>query len=273
MSFHKNSGTAFDWYRPIHESADSPVVVLIHGLGLTRATWDGHIETLVKHYRVLTYDLAGHGESELPGQVPDLKLFAKQLFDLLSEVEVDHAALIGFSLGGMINRRFAIDFPSRVAALGILNSPHERSEKAQKLVEQRAVDAGKGGAEALLNATIERWFTPGFRAANPDILDIVKGWITANDPDYYVECRKVLANGVRELIRPHPPIRVPTIIITGENDSGSTPEMSLAIASEILGAKVLIIPHLQHMGLLEAPDLFTKPLCHFMEKVFCEKNH
>lgn len=268
MPSRNRSGTVFDWYLPVYGSVDAPVVVLIHGLGLTRATWDGHIEALVKRYRVLTYDLLGHGDSDMLRQTPDLALFAKQLCDLLDWVEVDRAAIVGFSLGGMINRRFAMDFPSRVSALGIFNSPHERSIEAQKLVEQRAADTGKGGAASLLEETIKRWFTSNFRSNNPEIIDTVRHWVLSNDPENYVECRKVLAGGVVELVRPYPPIRVPTLIITGKNDSGSTPEMSIAIASEIIGASVLIIPHLKHMGLLEKPDLFTKPLCQFLDQVF-----
>jgi len=86
----------------------------------------------------------------------------------------------------------------------------------------------------------------------------------ANDHAIYAQCRRVLANGVVELIRPKPAITLPSLIITCENDSGSTPAMSQAIGSEIADSKVIIVPKLQHMGLVERPELFTQPILSFL---------
>lgn len=246
---------------------DAPVIALIHGLGLTRATWNDYLPILEQHYQVLNYDLYGHGESAQPPEQPSLTLFARQLRELMDELEIEAAALIGFSLGGMINRRFAMDYPDRVYALGILNSPHERSPEGQKLVEERAAKTDAGGPGATLDATIERWFTPEFREQRDDIIQNIRGWVLANNPESYTQCRWVLAAGVIELIRPEPPIGHPTLVITCENDSGSTPAMSEAIGSEIEGAEVIIIPRLQHMGLVEQPETFSKPLLEFLSTI------
>lgn len=247
---------------------DAPVVALIHGLGLTRETWDGHVPALAERYRVLTYDLFGHGQSASPPQVPSVTLFSEQLSALLDTLGIARCAAVGFSLGGMINRRFAIDHPHRVAALGIFNSPHERGPEAQRLVEERARQTDAGGPGATLDATIERWFTPGFRTARPDVIARVREWVLANDPVSYAQCRFVLARGVVELIRPDPPITAPALVMTCENDSGSTPAMSRAIAAEIAGAECVIVPRLQHMGLVEEPALFSGPLLRFLGRVF-----
>lgn len=244
----------------------APVLVLIHGLGLTRATWEGHLPALAPRYRVLSYDLYGHGQSAPPPEIPSLRLFSEQLRALLDTLRIDRCAVVGFSLGGMINRRFAIDHAGRVAALGIFNSPHERGPQAQALVEERAAATEAGGPGATLDATIARWFTPAFREARPDVIARVRGWVLANDPAIYAQCRQVLARGVVELIRPDPPITVPALVMTCENDSGSTPAMSRAIAGEIAGAECEIVPGLQHMGLVERPALFTGPLLRFLDR-------
>ncbi len=243
---------------------EAPVVVLIHGLGLNRHVWQWHEPTLSARYRVVSYDLFGHGDSAPPPETPSLSLFSAQLYDLLDRLGVDSCAIVGFSLGGMINRRFAHDYPNRVTALAILNSPHERSPEAQKLVEERAARTDAGGPAATLDATIERWFTSGFRDARPDVIALVRGWVMANDAIVYSQCRRVLAKGVIELIRPEPPITQPTLVMTAENDSGSTSAMSHAIAAEIPGAETVIVPHLQHMGLVEEPSLFTEPVLRFL---------
>jgi pimeloyl-ACP methyl ester carboxylesterase len=165
----------------------------------------------------------------------------------------------------MINRRFAMDHPERLRAMAILNSPHEREPEAQNLVEQRALDSAAGGPGATLDATIERWFTADFITDNPDFITTVRGWVLANDPEIYALCRQVLAFGVVELIRPDPPITHPTLVISCENDSGSTPAMSQTIASEISGAQVIIVPQLQHMGLVENASFFINALAEFLE--------
>lgn len=257
-------GTVFD----LAGREEAPVVALIHGLGLTRGTWDRHVPALAARYRVLTYDLFGHGQSAAPPEVPTVTTFSEQLRGLLDHLGVGRAAIVGFSLGGMINRRFAIDHPERVAALGIFNSPHERGPEAQRLVEERAAQTDAGGPGATLDATIERWFTPAFRAARPEVIGEVRRWVLANDHAIYAQCRMVLARGVVELIRPDPPITAPALVMTCENDSGSTPAMSRAIAAEIAGAECLIVPGLQHMGLVEEPELFTGPLLRFLDRIF-----
>ena len=257
-----SNGTAFELTGP--ESA--PVVVLIHGLGLNRQVWQSHEPQLATDYRILNYDLYGHGISAKLPATASLTLFSEQLQDLLEGLDIERCALVGFSLGGMINRRFALDHGDRVSALAILNSPHERGRAAQNIVEQRAADTASGGPAANLDVTLERWFTAGFRKSRPEVIARVREWVLANDDDCYAQCRQVLATGVIELIRPSPPIDKPTLVMTAEHDSGSTAAMSYAIAAEIAAAETVIVPGLQHMGLLEKPGLFINPLLEFLGK-------
>ncbi|MEM9098853.1 MAG: alpha/beta fold hydrolase [Pseudomonadota bacterium] len=252
-------GTAYDITGP----AEAPVLVLIHGLGLCRALWQPHLPALTS-YRVITYDLYGHGESGPAPGTATLTLFSDQIVGLLDALKIRRASLIGFSIGGMINRRFALDHADRLQALVILNSPHDRGPEAQALVEARAAKVRQEGRMATLPAALERWFTPAFRAAHPQALDLVRAWRAEADPESYAQAAWVLAHGVRELIAPAPAITHPTLVMTCENDSGSTPAMSWAITTEIPGATCQIIPHLQHLGLMEEPDAFTDPILAFL---------
>ena len=244
---------------------DAPVIVLIHGLGLHRRIWDDLLEPLSDRYRVVSYDLWGHGESGPLPQPASLGLFARQCVELLDHLEIPKAGLVGFSLGGMINRRVAIDSPERVSALGVLNSPHQRSPQAQQLVEERAAATSAGDLSATLDATLERWLTP---TATPALVARVSEWVLANNIDTFRQVRQVLANGVTELIDPQPAITVPTLVLTCEHDSGSTPSMAHAIAAEIVGAKTVIVPYLQHLGLLENPEPFVAALRGFLDPIF-----
>ena len=126
-------GTAAEIIGPLN----APVVVLVHGLGLCREVWQWQISDLAKQFRVITYDLYGHAESNNPPEEPSLRLFANQLLVVLDAFNVTKAAIVGFSLGGMIARRFAQDHPDRVSALAILHSPHKRSTDAQDAILKR----------------------------------------------------------------------------------------------------------------------------------------
>lgn len=254
------NGTAFN----ISGKPDNPVIALIHGLGVNRFMWGDYVSALSRQYRVLTYDLYGHGESGPAPETLSLHQFAVQLKELLDELDIERCAVIGFSLGGMINRRFAMDFPDRLSALIILNSPHQRSAEEQRIIEERVSDTSQGGPEATIETSLERWFTARFRSTRLDVVEQVRAWILSNDPICYTRCREILAKGVVELIQPKPPIAQSTLVVTCENDSGSTPSMSYGIAAEISAAQVIILPRLQHLGLMEEPVVFLEPIERFL---------
>ena len=256
-------GTAYDvWHK-----ADAPVVVLIHGLGLCRHMWRDHIADFASDYQVVSYDLLGHGDSAAPTAPTDLSLYAKQLCGLLDHLQIDKAALVGFSIGGMINRRFALDHANRLSALAILNSPHDRGDKAQAMVEARAAAVRSEGAMATMEAALERWFTDDYRTAYPGFMETVRVWRRQVDAQSYAEAAWVLATGVKELTRPTKRVNVPTIVITSENDSGSTPDMAATIAGEIDQVEICIVPELKHLGLIEQPQSFTLPVIEFFRKL------
>lgn len=255
-------GTAYDLSGP----EGAPVLVLIHGIGLDRhSVWAPVTRWLAGQFRVLSYDLPGHGDSAPVGDL-SLTSHCKQLILIMDHLHVDMAALVGFSIGGMINRRMAMACPERVSALVILNSPHERGAQMQRQVEAQA-RASTDGAETTMETTLARWFTPGYRRDNAALVAEVAAVVRATDKASFAAHRIVLADGVTELIRPDPPIAHPTLVMTCENDARSTPAMSAAIAAEIAGAELEIVPELQHLGLIERPLVFAQRIEKFLEKV------
>ncbi len=246
-------------------SRDNPAIILIHGLGLCRKIWAPFITALSHAYYVITYDLYGHGDSGAAPAQPSLSLFARQIAGVMDHAKISSADIIGFSIGGMINRRFAMDFPDHCKKLVILNSPHHRGDIGQAQVEARAAKVRDEGKMATLPAALERWFTPSFRKDHPDALRDVEHWRQITDDESYAGSAWVLANGVIELINPEPAINKQSLVMTSEHDSGSTPEMSHAIAREIKESHTIIIPTLQHLGLIEDPHAFIKPIKHFLE--------
>lgn len=285
-------GTCYDVTGPV----DAPTIALIHGLGLSRRLWDQHLPALSQHFRVINYDLYGHGDSlPLPESQTDhsansagdqpqnratLKSYSQQLANLAIHLGCPRLAVVGFSIGGMINRRFAMDYADMVEALVIMNSPHNRGETLQAQVESRAAKVRGQGAMSTMPDALKRWFTPDFLTSsqissqapgNPEHSDVhgaelVTRWRHQVDAESYAEAAWVLANGVRELINPQPALDVPALVMTSENDSGSTPVMSRDIAAEIAQSELLIVPRLQHLGLMEEPTLFTDAIIEFLNR-------
>ena len=167
----------------------------------------------------------------------------------------------------MIARRFAQDVPERAAALIILNSPHQRSDDAQAAILKR-VELAKGqGPSATVEAALERWFTDSFRSNHPDMMDLVRAWVMANDPETYSSVYHVLATGIDEIVQPNPSISCPALVLTGDEDYGNGPEMTQAIADEIKGAETVILNGLRHMALMEDPAAVNVPMLTFLDKV------
>ena len=99
------------------------------------------------------------------------------------------------------------------------------------------------------------------------MMDEVRRWILANRKDVYAPIYQVLVDGVTELVAPSPPIAAPTLVMTGEEDYGNSPAMSRAIAAEIPGSELVILPGLRHMAPAEAPELFNARLLAFLSRV------
>ena len=243
---------------------DGPAVVLIHGFGLNRAMWQWQLPALTPHFSVLTYDLLGHGESAPPARAPDLALFSGQLLRLLDRCGIERAAVVGFSLGGMIVRRFALDRAERLSALAILHSPHDRSPAEREAVRSRVRHAEAHGPAASVDAALERWFTPAFRAGAPETIALIRRWIVGNDPAVYPRIYRVLAEGDAGIARGLERIACPTLVMTGADDPGNTPAMSRAMAGLIPGARLAVLPALRHMALAESPAAVNRPLGAFL---------
>ena len=243
-----------------------PAVALIHGFGLNRAMWQWQIPALAPHFGVLAYDLFGHGESAPPAGRPDLAMFSGQLLRLMDRCGIERAAVVGFSLGGMIARRFALDHPDRLSALAILHSAHGRTPAEREAVRRRVAHTREHGPAANVDSALERWFSPAFRAADPELIALIRRWITNNDAAVFPRIYRVLAEDDAEIVEGLERIACPTLVMTGEDDPGNTPAMSQAMAELIPGARLVILPGVRHMALAESPQAVSEPLCAFLRE-------
>lgn len=247
---------------------DGAPVVLVHGMGLNRDMWDWQLPPLTARFRVIRYDLLGHGDSADPPPDCSMDDLVGQLHRLLDEAGIERCALVGFSLGGMIVRAYALAHPERTGALAILNSAHDRNETERAGMRERLDRALREGHVATIDAALERWFTPEFAQARPDVLDRVRRWMEANDPAVYPVVYRVLAEGDAEIADSIRSIRCPTLIVACEEDHGNSPDMARRMAALIPGARTAIIPRLRHMALAEEPEAVSRVLMPFLEEAW-----
>ncbi|WP_317056882.1 alpha/beta fold hydrolase [Roseovarius rhodophyticola] len=243
------SGSVALNYRDEGEGAP---VLFVHGVGADLESWDGVLRNLCPGRRYLRYDQRGHGQSRRTPGPYTLQDLSGDAVALLDHLGVECVSVVGFSLGGLVAQAIALDHPERVQCLTLISTVAGRTPQEQIRVNERAETLAREGATRHLANAVDRWFTPEFVVAHPEVLEARRQKSLQNDPECYVAAYRVLAGSDLgdHLYR----VTAPTLIMTGENDIGSNPRMSEFIHSQIAGSQLHILPRLKHSVLLEAPE-------------------
>ena len=238
-------------------------IILIHGVGLDQSMWKSQVIGLQNHYNIITYDLIGHGNSiNLSGE-RSIEDFVDQLFRLMINLKIKCASILGFSMGGLISHKFTLRYPKMTKKLILMNTVFKRSSFQQQSILKRYQDAKNFGLKSQSDDAIKRWFSPKFIASHSKIVNEIKNCFESNDPNGYLKAYKVFSTFIeskREVL-----ITCPTLILTGEFDRGSTPNMAHALGKTIIGSKVKILRNLSHMMPVEDPSQINFILKNFLE--------
>lgn len=230
-------------------------LVLIHGVGLNATMWQAQVEALSDQFDVIAYDMLGHGGSPLPGENDGLEAYAQQLSQLLDHLAIERACVLGFSMGGLVARAFALQAPNRLEALIILSSVFERNEEQKQGVQARIQQVREQGPSANIEGALKRWFSADYQHTHPDVIASIHQTICQNDTlGYY---RSYLLFGTQDTygIDQLDQMSIPALIATGELDPGSTPAMANQLALRLPNAEVHIFPGQRHMVPVESADM------------------
>ena len=218
--------------------------------------WDAVVAELQNDFRCLRYDTRGHGASSVSAQVFEIAELADDLAALLDGVGIKAAHIAGLSLGGMTAQSFAVRHPKRVASLTLMaTTAYMPTEAAWN---ERAALVRRRGTQVIIEPTLERWFTEGFRSGEAEALCSVQEAFCGMDPSGYASCCEAIG---RMDLRPElANIKAPTTIIAGEQDPVTPVSMARALCDGIRGAKLHVLSPAAHLLAVEQPELTARYL-------------
>jgi len=240
-----------------------PAVLLIHGVGGDSRNWDAIAARLAASFDVIAMDLRGHGQSDLIAGPLDASELARDAVQVLDEAGVTRCAVAGLSLGGAVAFALALDHPDRVEKLAVIGTVCGRTDDEKSRSLARVEFLKQHGIAALAEANRERWFTDEFRREHPDVVDRRVEQVKACDPASYLHAFTVFATA--DVVDRLHEIRVPTLVITGEQDLAATGRMANLMGERIPDAEVHVLPRLRHSLLIEAPTVIAERLERFLQ--------
>jgi pimeloyl-ACP methyl ester carboxylesterase len=244
------------------EGTGARPLVLVHGVGSYLEAWNGVVEQIAPRFRILRFDLRGHGRSARVKGRYEIEDFVRELLLLADHVGFARFSLCGFSLGGLIAQRAALDRPDRIDRLVLISTVAGRNEAEKERVLNRLAMLQTKEPGSHYDNSASRWFSEEFQRANPNLMATLRERNALNDPGCYAAAYRVLAE--TDFGDELGQIRCPTLVATGEEDQGSNPRMARLMHERIAGSRLEILPGLRHSILVEAPSLVSDLMLDFL---------
>ena len=245
--------------------AGAPVLTLTHPLGATLALWDDHAAALTQRYRVLRYDVRGHGASDIPAGPYTLGQMSSDLFELLDSLDIADTHFVGVSMGGLIGMTAALDRPERIKSLVLCDTTACYGPTVRPMWEDRLrIAETEGMAPSLVGRTMAVWFTESYRVAHHKEVERIAAMLRHTDPRGYAAAIRAIA--YVDLTERIGGIRRPTLVVVGEEDRGTPPDMARAIHKRIAASELLVLPGSMHCAVVEDADTFLGALLDFLSR-------
>lgn len=243
---------------------DRPVVMMSHSLSTRLEMWDGQAAALEPDFGVLRYDTRGHGGSDAPDGAYTLARLAEDAVGLMDALGIEKVHWLGISMGGMIGQHLALDHPDRLGSLMLSSTAAIMGAEAQPIWQDRIDLARSQGMEAMVAETLVRWFTPAYLQQNPPPVDTIAEQIRSTPVNGFIGCGEAIRrlNTLDRLDQ----IRLPAMIIVGEDDPGTPVSASEAIHQRLAGSQLEIIPAARHLCNIEALETFNALLLEFLNR-------
>ena len=239
--------------------AGLPVLVLSNSLGVNLSMWKPQVEAFSAHSQVLRYDTRGHGQSSVPRGPYAIDDLGGDVLGLLDTLEIKRASFCGLSMGGSTGQWLGIHAADRIDKLILANTAAKIGEA--EIWNVRIAVALSEGLETIIPGTLERWFTPEFRAANPEVVANTKAMLEATNVQGYAACSAAIRDS--DFRATLSAITIPTLVISGRHDPVTPPENGRTLAAAIPGALYVEL-EAAHLSNLEALTEFNAAVTTFL---------
>ena len=244
----------------------APILVLSNSLATSFAMWNDQVKILKNEFRILRYDNRGHGGTPAPDMRGpySIELLGQDVLGLLDGLNIEKVSFCGLSKGGMVGQWLGINAPERLDKLVLSNTASYFPNK--EMWRERIDMATNDGIPAIAEASIGRWFTPGYleRSDTTATVEFVRDFILETTKEGYLASSIAIRDmDFRDELSK---ISVPTMVVIGEKDPATIPEYGELISSKIPGAKTFVVPDAAHLSNIEQPAVYTEALKTFLNE-------
>ena len=237
---------------------DAPVIVLANPIGTTRAIWDAQARVLREDFRLLRFELRGHGapgaQSDAPPGPYSIAELGTDVLGLMREHGVTAAGYCGISIGGMTGLWLAANAPERISSLVVCCAAITPMPSRQSWLDRAAL-VRSGGMAAISEMVPPRWFTPDFIARRPAAVAFVMDMLHGTDPVGYAGCGEAIAG--MDLRPALGAIKAPTLVISGAEDQAAPPWQGATTAAGIADSRLRVIRGTSHLAPYQTPGPVT----------------
>lgn len=239
-------------------------VTFITGIANDLSLWDGQVPALERDFRILRYDLRGHGGSETTPGDYSIDTLVEDLRALLDSRAIQKTSLVGLGLGGAIAQAFAIAHPDRVERLVACCCRARMVPDFAALWHKLRETVQKNGLETIVEPTVQRWFSEDFKLAHPEVLAKIRKMIRGvTQAGYLGVTAAFLRLDVEDRLAN---ITVPTLYVSGANDHlGGPPALMENLSKKVTGARHVSVPNAAHIANIQNPEGFNQVLRGFLQ--------
>jgi 3-oxoadipate enol-lactonase len=249
------------------DGTDGPWVILSHALGADHTLWDATAAHLAGRYRVLRYDIRGHGKSDAPVGAYTMIRLADDVAALMDAVQAPQAHFVGLSLGGMIGQTLGVRHAERLLSLTLADTTRRTPMEAHPMWHERIGHAEAHGMAGVADGALQRWLTAPWRASHPEQVARIRQMLLDTPVHGYVgACLAIVEYDLDQAISR---IHCPTLVVVGEKDQGTPVAEAEAIARAIPGARLEIVPDAAHLPHIEQAERFQTILDTFLGRAAC----
>lgn len=246
-------------------SVNASTIIFIHGFPLNKAMWNRQIGELKENYRVIAYDIRGHGNTDAGDDDFSIELFVNDLLSLMDALKIDKTILCGLSMGGYIALNAIENYPDRFTALLLCDTncaadSSEAKEKRMKTIKLIKVK----GLERYAEESLKKLFAPISFSRQIEEIAVVREMITNTSEQTLFKTLHALAEREETCTRLHK-IKVPVLIIVGKEDEITPPDVAISMHEKIKGSTIHIIDNAGHLSNMENAEQFNAELNKFLK--------